>query len=90
MRRRHTAAEFLTWVNKLKERVKGVTFSTDLIVGFPGESEEDFQATREIFVTKLTLTNNSSFVIQQEKNTPAAQMPNQLDEDIKMERNQIY
>ena len=88
MRRRHTAAEFLSWVNKLKERVEGVTFSTDLIVGFPGETEEDFQATRDL-CNEIDFDQEFIFRYSTRKNTPAAQMPNQLDEDTKMERNQI-
>ena len=88
MRRRHTAADFMVWVNKLKERVEGVTFSTDLIVGFPGESDEDFEATRQM-CNEIDFDQEFIFRYSKRRNTPAAQMPNQLDEDLKMERNQI-
>ncbi|MCM8532796.1 MAG: tRNA (N6-isopentenyl adenosine(37)-C2)-methylthiotransferase MiaB [Lentisphaeraceae bacterium] len=87
MRRRHTAADFMVWVNKLKDRVEGVTFSTDLIVGFPGESDEDFEATRQM-CNEIDFDQEFIFRYSKRRNTPAAQMPNQLDEDLKMERNQ--
>ncbi|MCM8540953.1 MAG: tRNA (N6-isopentenyl adenosine(37)-C2)-methylthiotransferase MiaB [Lentisphaeraceae bacterium] len=88
MRRRHTSDEFLSWVNKLKEKVENVTFSTDLIVGFPGETEEDFNATRDL-CNEIDFDQEFIFRYSKRRNTPAAQMPNQLDEDLKMERNQI-
>jgi tRNA-2-methylthio-N6-dimethylallyladenosine synthase len=88
MRRRHTAEEFMVWINKLKDRVEGVTFSTDLIVGFPGESAEDFDATRQM-CNDIDFDQEFIFRYSKRRNTPAAQMPNQLDEDLKMERNQI-
>ena len=88
MRRRHTADEFMEWINKLKSKVEGVTFSTDLIVGFPGETEEDFNATRQM-CNDIDFDQEFIFRYSKRRNTPAAQMPNQLDEDLKMERNQI-
>ena len=88
MRRRHTAAEFLSWVNKMKERIEGVTFTTDLIVGFPGETEDDFKATRDL-CNEIDFDQQFIFRYSTRKNTPAAQMPGQLEEDIKVERNQI-
>lgn len=88
MRRRHTSVEFLDWINKLKAKVSGVTFSTDLIVGFPGETEEDFKATRDL-CNEIDFDQQFIFRYSKRRNTPAAQMPNQLDEDLKMERNQI-
>ncbi len=88
MRRRHTAEEFLSWVNKLKAKVEGVTFTTDLIVGFPGETDEDFKATRDM-CNEIDFDQQFIFRYSTRKNTPAAQMPNQLGEEIKIERNQI-
>ncbi|WDE97823.1 tRNA (N6-isopentenyl adenosine(37)-C2)-methylthiotransferase MiaB [Lentisphaera profundi] len=88
MRRRHTAAEFLSWINKMKARIEGITFSTDLIVGFPGETDEDFQATRDL-CNEVDFDQQFIFRYSTRKNTPAAQMPNQLGEEIKIERNQI-
>ena len=88
MRRRHTAEDFLGWVNKLKAKIPEVTFSTDLIVGFPGETEEDFNATRDL-CNEIDFDQEFIFRYSKRRNTPAAQMPNQLDEDLKMERNQI-
>lgn len=88
MRRRHTAEEFMEWINKLKAKVEGVTFSTDLIVGFPGETEEDFEATRKM-CNDIDFDQQFIFRYSKRRNTPAAQMPNQIDEDLKMERNKI-
>ena len=88
MRRRHTAAEFLSWVNKMKERIEGVTFSTDLIVGFPGETEEDFNMTREL-CNEINFDQQFIFRYSTRKNTPAAQMQGQLDEETKVRWNQI-
>lgn len=88
MRRRHTAEEFLSWINKMKERINGITFTTDLIVGFPGETEEDFKATRDM-CNEIDFDQQFIFRYSTRKNTPAAQMPNQLDEETKIERNQI-
>lgn len=88
MRRRHTADDFMSWVNKLKAKIPNVTFSTDLIVGFPGETEEDFNATRDM-CNEIDFDQEFIFRYSKRRNTPAAQMPNQLDEDVKMERNQI-
>ena len=88
MRRRHTADDFMSWVNKLKAKIPNVTFSTDLIVGFPGETEEDFKATRDM-CNEIDFDQEFIFRYSKRRNTPAAQMPNQLDEDVKMERNQI-
>jgi len=88
MRRRHTAEDFLGWVNKLKAKIPDVTFSTDLIVGFPGETEGDFNATRDL-CNEIDFDQEFIFRYSKRRNTPAAQMPNQLDEDLKMERNQI-
>jgi tRNA-2-methylthio-N6-dimethylallyladenosine synthase len=88
MRRRHTAGEFMEWINKLKAKVEGVTFSTDLIVGFPGETEEDFEATRKM-CNDIDFDQQFIFRYSKRRNTPAAQMPNQIDEDLKMERNKI-
>ncbi|EDM27164.1 hypothetical protein LNTAR_15882 [Lentisphaera araneosa HTCC2155] len=88
MRRRHTAEEFLSWINKMKERIDGITFTTDLIVGFPGETEEDFKATRDM-CNEIDFDQQFIFRYSTRKNTPAAQMPNQLDEETKIERNQI-
>ena len=48
MNRHYTAEKYLEIVNKLKKAVPGIVFSTDIIVGFPGETEEDFCATRDV------------------------------------------
>ena len=88
MRRRHTGAEFLEWTQKLRAKIPNVTFSTDLIVGFPGEEQEDFDATRQL-CNDVDFDQQFIFRYSKRKNTPAANMPGQLDEETKVERNQI-
>ena len=88
MRRRYTAEEFLSWANKLKSAIPDLAIGTDIIVGFPGETEQDFQATRDLCNT-IGFSQQFIFRYSQRYNTPAAKMANQLPDDIKKERNQI-
>jgi len=65
----------------------GLAITTDLIVGFPGETEEDFQATVDC-VRRLEFDNSFVFRYSKRKDTPAAEMDGQLPERVKEERNQ--
>ena len=84
MRRRYTTEEFLHWINKLKTAIPDISFSTDIIVGFPGETEEEFLQTREL-CEKIGFEQQFIFRYSPRKNTPAAQMPDHLSEEIKKE-----
>ena len=88
MRRRHTGQDFLDLVRRFQAKCPDVRFSTDLIVGFPGETEEEFNMTRDI-CNEIDFEQQFIFRYSKRKNTPAANMPNQIDEETKMVRNKI-
>ena len=85
MNRKYTKEHFLELVDKIRERVPGVSFSTDIIVGFPGETEEDFLDTMEV-VEKTRFDQIYMFCYSIRKGTRAEKMENQVDEKIKVER----
>ena len=66
--------------------VEGIAVTTDIIVGFPGETEEDYEQTRDL-VKELQFDNAFVFRYSQRRHTPAAETPDQIDEHIKEERN---
>jgi tRNA-2-methylthio-N6-dimethylallyladenosine synthase len=71
----------------MKAARPGIAITTDIIVGFPGETEEDFQATIAT-VERLQFDNAFVFRYSKRRNTPAAEMEYQLEETVKEERNQ--
>ena len=75
-------------VNILRENIKDVSITTDVIVGFPGETEEEFNKTYE-FLKRLKLTKTHIFKYSPRKGTRAADMPNQLDGNVKEERSKL-
>lgn len=85
MRRRYTAKEFVEAADRIRAAVPGVAITTDVIAGFPGETEEDFEATlalcREVGFARL-----HCFPYSQRNRTTAARMPGQLSPDVKKER----
>ena len=85
MNRRHTRGQYLEVVEKLKEANPGLGFSSDFIVGFPGETDEDFEQTLDL-VRKVGFIQAFSFKYSRRAGTPAALMPNQVEEKIKKER----
>ena len=88
MNRRYTAAEYKAAVELLRETLPDVSISTDVIVGFPGETEEEFNETYE-FLKDIKLTKTHVFKYSPRKGTKAADMPNQIDGTIKDERSRI-
>ena len=72
-------------INLLREKVPGITLRTSLIVGFPGETEEDFNELCR-FLKNYKLDNVGVFTYSQEEGTAAAKLPNQVDEDVKIKR----
>ena len=82
MNRRYTAKEYENTVNIIRDNIKDVSITTDVIVGFPGETEEEFNETYE-FLEKIKLTKTHIFKYSPRKGTKAADMPNQLDGNIK-------
>ena len=85
MNRRYTAEEYERIVNILRENIKDVSITTDVIVGFPGETEEEFNETYE-FLKRIKLTKTHVFKYSGRKGTKAYDMPNQIDGNIKDER----
>ncbi len=85
MNRRHTRGQYLEVVEKLKEANPELGFSSDFIVGFPGETDEDFEQTLDL-VRQVSFIQAFSFKYSRRAGTPAALMPNQVEEKIKKER----
>ena len=85
MNRRYTREHYLEMVQKAKELMPDITLTTDLIVGFPGETEEDFEETLELVKT-VEYDSAFMFLYSVREGTPAAEMENQVPDDIKHER----
>ena len=85
MGRRYTKAEFLAKINKIKAEIKDICLTTDLIVGFPGESEEDFLESYN-FLKEVGFAQVHVFPYSQRTGTPAATYPNQIAPDVKHRR----
>ncbi len=86
MRRGYTAEAFRKLVARLREERPGIAITTDVIVGFPGETEEDYLATRGL-VDEIGFDNAFVFRYSPRQNTPAATMEEQLSEEVKEARN---
>jgi tRNA-2-methylthio-N6-dimethylallyladenosine synthase len=87
MHRAYTAEKYLQLVNKIRLARPGIAITTDLIVGFPGEIDSDYQATRDL-AEHLQFDNAFIFRYSPRRETPAAAMPNQIDDSMKEARNQ--
>ena len=85
MNRRYTTEEFEKGVQLLRSTYSNVALTTDIIVGFPGETEEEFNTTYE-FLKRIKFYKMHVFKYSQRKGTRAAVMPNQIDGNIKEER----
>ena len=88
MNRGYTAADYLTLVEKLRKKIPDVALSTDIIVGFPGETENDFNDTADI-MKEIEYDNAFIFKYSTRKGTAAENLPDQVPLYIKKERNQI-
>jgi tRNA-2-methylthio-N6-dimethylallyladenosine synthase len=86
MRRAYTQERYLDLVKELRAACPGIAISTDIIVGFPGETEEDFLATCEL-VEEVGFDQSFIFRYSPRRDTPAAGMPDQVSEEEKLERN---
>lgn len=85
MNRKYTTEEFGKIVELLRKTYKDVILTTDIIVGFAGETDEEFEKTYE-FLSKIKFYKMHVFKYSQRKGTPAAKMPNQVDGNIKEQR----
>jgi tRNA-2-methylthio-N6-dimethylallyladenosine synthase len=88
MKRRHTRADYLRIVERLRRACPSLALTSDFIVGFPGETEEDFAATLGL-VGEVGFSGAFSFKYSPRPGTPGAEMAGQIDETIKSERLQI-
>lgn len=88
MNRQYTAESYLEIVNKLKNKVGELTFSTDVIVGFPGETDEDFTATRNLMNT-VGFDHAFIFKYSPRAGAKSAEWEDDVPQEIKEERNQI-
>ena len=85
MNRKYTKEQYLNLVDKMKNRIPNVKFSTDIIVGFPGETEEDFEDTLDV-VNKVCFEQVFMFIYSRRVGTPGDKMENQIPEEIKHKR----
>jgi len=85
MNRNYTREHYLGLIEKLRKEIPDIAISTDIIVGFPGENEEDFLDTLDI-VERVQYDQAFMFMYSKRKGTPAAEMENQVDEEVKKER----
>lgn len=85
MNRRGTGAEYLSLIERLKQKIEGVALRSTFIAGFPGESEADFNELCE-FLKSAELSNAGFFAYSREEGTPAYKLPDQLPEKVKRER----
>ncbi len=85
MNRKYTREEYLELVEKMKKKIPNILFSTDIIVGFPEETEEDFLDTLEV-VKKVNFEQVFMFIYSRRVGTPADKMENQIPEEVKHER----
>ena len=85
MNRRYDKEKYLELVEKIRKAVPDISLTTDIIVGFPGETEEDFQDTLDV-VEKSCFDTAFTFIYSKRSGTPAAKMENQVPEDVVKDR----
>ena len=85
MNRHYDKEQYLEIVRKLREAIPDIALTTDIIVGFPGETEEDFLETMDV-VQKVRFDSAFTFIYSKRTGTPAATMENQVPEDVIKDR----
>ena len=85
MKRNYTSLEFKSKIKRLRKVRPEISISTDIIVGFPGETEEDFIATMDL-VAQVGFDNSFSFVYSPRPGTPAANLPDEVPMEVKKQR----
>jgi len=85
MNRHYTKAQYLEKIEMLRKYMPDVAITTDIMVGFPGETEEDFLDTMDV-VKKVGFAGAFTFIYSKRKGTPAAKMDNQIDEEVSKRR----
>ncbi|MDS0524534.1 tRNA (N6-isopentenyl adenosine(37)-C2)-methylthiotransferase MiaB [Clostridium sp. SHJSY1] len=85
MNRHYDRNKYMSLINKIKEEMPDCTITTDIIVGFPGETDEDFEDTLSL-VKEVGYDSAFTFIYSRRNNTPADQMEDQVPDDVKHER----
>ena len=85
MNRKYTKEQYLELVEKMKEKIPNLSLSTDIIVGFPGETDEEFEDTLDV-VRKVKFEQVYMFIYSRRVGTPGDKMENQILEDVKHKR----
>ena len=85
MNRKYTKEQYLELVDKMKSKIPNLTLSTDIIVGFPGETDEEFEDTLDV-VRKVKFEQVYMFIYSRRVGTPGDKMKNQVPEDVKHKR----
>ena len=88
MGRGHTREKFLQLVDRIRARLPDAAITADIIVGFPGETDEQFQETLKL-MEEVTFDSVNTAAYSPRPNTPAADWENQIDDDVKQERLQL-
>ena len=82
MNRKYTTSQYLEKINKIRNYLPNIAFTTDVIVGFPGESDEEFEETYN-FIKEVNYSELHVFPYSPRRNTPAAKMKDQVDDKMK-------
>jgi tRNA-2-methylthio-N6-dimethylallyladenosine synthase len=85
MNRKYDKEKYLSLVEKLKQEIPDLSLTTDIIVGFPGETEEDFLETMDV-VERADYDTAFTFIYSKRSGTPAASKPDQVPEDVVKDR----
>ena len=85
MKRNHTVLEYKSIIRRLREVRPDISISSDFIVGFPGETDQDFQATMDL-IEEIRFDHSFSFIYSARPGTPAAQLPDDIKVDVKKTR----
>ncbi|HSP31357.1 MAG TPA: tRNA (N6-isopentenyl adenosine(37)-C2)-methylthiotransferase MiaB, partial [Halomonas sp.] len=85
MKRGHTAAEYIEKMERIRANRPDISFSSDFIIGFPGETEEDFEATMDL-IHQIGFDHSFSFVYSARPGTPASGLPDETPESVKKQR----
>lgn len=85
MKRGHTALEYKSKIRRLKQARPDISLSSDFIIGFPGETDQDFEATMNL-IQQMGFDNSFSFIYSPRPGTPASDLPDDTDEETKKQR----
>ncbi|MFT5110839.1 MAG: tRNA-2-methylthio-N6-dimethylallyladenosine synthase [Parasphingorhabdus sp.] len=88
MKRNYSAAGYIELIDSIKQRRPGISLSSDFIIGFPGETDADFQATMDL-IEQIGFDHSFSFIYSQRPGTPAAFLPDDVSPEVKKQRLKI-